>query len=275
MAIRNARILILCKTYPSPSTRYAETSCVAGLEENGKLVRLYPVPFRLIANNVKFKKWQWITATIEKAKKDHRPESHRIGVDTIICDDAVVSTKNEWSERRRLLAGLPVFKCFTDLEEARLSEGHTLGLLRPERILGLDITPTASDWTPEEREKLLQMQQQGNLFDKAEAASIATLQKLPFDFHYRYECVETTGAHTEIRHKIVDWEIGALYWNVRKRHGENWEAPFRKKIEQALPSLDLMFLMGTLHRFPDQWLIVSLIYPPKRQPATPNQLSLL
>jgi hypothetical protein len=24
-----------------------------------------------------------------------------------------------------------------------------------------------------------------------------------------------------------------------------------------------MFLMGTIHRFPDQWLIVSLIYPPK------------
>jgi hypothetical protein len=30
-----------------------------------------------------------------------------------------------------------------------------------------------------------------------------------------------------------------------------------------LPELDLMFLMGTIHRFPNQWLIVSLIYPPK------------
>jgi hypothetical protein len=45
---RKVRILILCKTYPSPSAKYAETSCVAGMDEHGNLIRLYPVPFRLI-----------------------------------------------------------------------------------------------------------------------------------------------------------------------------------------------------------------------------------
>jgi hypothetical protein len=34
-----------------------------------------------------------------------------------------------------------------------------------------------------------------------------------------------------------------------------------------LPSRDLMFLMGTIHRFPDKWLIVSLLYPPRRAPT--------
>ena len=33
---RKVRILILCKTYPSPSAKYAETSCVAGMDEEGK-----------------------------------------------------------------------------------------------------------------------------------------------------------------------------------------------------------------------------------------------
>ncbi|MGY0201335.1 hypothetical protein [Leptothrix sp. BB-3] len=42
------RILILCKTYPSPSARYVETSCVAGMSEDGRLIRLFPVPFRLV-----------------------------------------------------------------------------------------------------------------------------------------------------------------------------------------------------------------------------------
>lgn len=37
-----------------------------------------------------------------------------------------------------------------------------------------------------------------------------------------------------------------------------WEGPFRAKLENELPATDLMFLMGTMHRFPDQWLIVSL-----------------
>jgi hypothetical protein len=38
-----------------------------------------------------------------------------------------------------------------------------------------------------------------------------------------------------------------------------------KKFGTALPSTELMFLMGTIHRFPDQWLIVSVFYPPKQQ----------
>jgi hypothetical protein len=35
-----------------------------------------------------------------------------------------------------------------------------------------------------------------------------------------------------------------------------------------------VFLMGTIHRFPNQWLIVSLIYPPKQQTSEPLQQSL-
>jgi hypothetical protein len=59
--------------------------------------------------------------------------------------------------------------------------------------------------------------------------------------------------------------MGALCWNTRRLHGELWEEPFRKKFGTALPSTELMFLIGTIHRFPDQWLIVSVFYPPKQQ----------
>lgn len=53
---RKARILILCKTYPSPSAAYTETSCVAGMDEAGNLIRLYPVPFRLVTDDQRFSK---------------------------------------------------------------------------------------------------------------------------------------------------------------------------------------------------------------------------
>jgi hypothetical protein len=36
-----------------------------------------------------------------------------------------------------------------------------------------------------------------------------------------------------------------------------------------------MFLLGTIHRFPNQWLIVSLIYPPRPPSAPPGQRSFL
>lgn len=72
-----------------------------------------------------------------------------------------------------------------------------------------------------------------------------------------------------------DWEASQLYRNVFRKHGANgWEVPFRHKLETELPTKDLMLLMGTLHRFPGQWLIVSLIYPPRRPTAGDQQMAL-
>jgi hypothetical protein len=273
MASRQARILILCKTYPSPSGKHIETSCVAGMEEDGRLIRLFPVPFRLISDDKQFKKWQWITARIDKAPRDRRPESHKVFVDTIVCDGDPLPTSHGWRARRDQLKNLLIYDDFAAFDAARESHGVTLGILRPSRVLGLDITSANKpDRTDEERKKLIQHERQGGLFDDGDAKSIATLKKVPFEFHYRYAC--TIGHEVrEYRHKIADWEAGALYWNCRLRNGNNWEAAFRDKLEQALPAADLMFLMGTIHRFPDQWLIVSLIYPPK-PPEPPRQGSL-
>lgn len=269
------RILILCKTYPSPSAKHAETSCVAGMREDGTVVRLYPVPFRLINDDRQFKKWQWITVRTEKSKNDHRTESHKLFVDTIRCDPEPLSTADNWRARRALLDKLEVFSDFAAVQKAREERGVTLALLRPARVIGLDIRPTTDpDWTDDEKAKLLQMQEQGALFDASDAKSLRMLRKIPYDFHYRYECDRATGPIGH-RHKIVDWEIGALYWNVHREQGPHWEKPFRQKIERELPAKDLMFLMGTIHRFPDQWLIVSLIYPPRQRPEAERQRSLL
>jgi hypothetical protein len=82
------------KTYPSPSVRYVETSCVAGMAEDGRLVRLFPVPFRLVEDDQQFKKWQWVRARVRRAQDDARPESHRISVDTIELEGEPLSTRD-------------------------------------------------------------------------------------------------------------------------------------------------------------------------------------
>jgi hypothetical protein len=231
------------------------------------------MPFRLVGDDKQFKKWQWVSARVEKSKKDHRKESHKIFVDTINCDSKPLSTKQKWSERRIELNKISQHFDFDELELSRQALGNTLGILVPSKIIGLDITPTGTpEWTKTEKDKLLQLQQQADLFDETDATNIATLKKLPYDFHYRYSCT-LNGVTKEYRHKIVDWEIGALYWNLFYSHGENWEKPFRDKIEIDLPNTDLRFMMGTIHRFPDQWLIVSLIYPPKQQETQRDQKS--
>lgn len=271
---RRERILVLCKTYPSPSEKHAETSCVAGMTAGGDLIRLFPVPFRLIRDDQQFKKWQWISAQVYKANNDRRPESHKIYVDTISLDGEPLSRARDWDLRRREIDKLPLFTDFAELDSRREADGITLGLVRPSKVLGLDITAVdEAEWTEGELRKLVQHQQQAGLFDDEDAGVLQTLRKLPFSFHYRYEC-EVGGETRSYRHKIADWEIGALYWNCRKRYDDDWERPLREKIEQKLPGADLMFLMGTIHRFPDQWLIVSLIYPPRRRAGSPMQAEL-
>lgn len=274
MVVQNSKILILCKTYPSPSEKYTETSCVAGVDEEGNLIRLFPVPFRHIKNEAQFKKWQWISAKIYRAKDDRRSESHKIYVDTIKLLGKPLPTSKAWQARRDAIAKVRIIDDFLAMEAARDPDGPTLGILRPKRIIGLDITPVENpEWTDTELKKLVQSQQQAGLFEESDAKSFSTLRKLPFAFHYRYECGSDNEV-AEYRHKIVDWEVGALFWNCRRLYGKNWEKPFRDKLERQLPAADLMFLMGTIHRFPNQWLIVSLIYPPKTTPSGEIQINL-
>lgn len=273
MASFEQRLLILCKTYPSPSGSHAETSCVAGMTEDGKLIRVFPVPFRAIGDDQQFKKYQWITARIEKAKGDHRPESHKIYVDTIAFDGLPLSTKDSWKYRRNQLDKLEIFTDFAELEKARVERGITLGLLKPSEIVGLDLTPVKNpQWTEQEKNKLEQFQRQAGLFDSNEAKDLTQLRKLPYDFHYRY-AFKFGERKFEYRHKIVDWEAGALFWNCFSDKSD-WERKFRQKLINDLGKKDLMLLMGTIHRFPNQWLIVSLIYPPMRPPDTLDQTEL-
>jgi hypothetical protein len=228
----------------------------------------------MIEEGQQFKKWQWIDVRIEKANKDHRPESHKLYVDTITCGD-VIDTKKEWTGRWEWLDKIPAFESFDAIESGRLADGLSIALLRPKRLLGLDITKARhQEWTDEEKEKLMREQMQGDLFTETEAKrQVKELRKVPFDFHYRYVC-DTPEGEKEHKHKIVDWEAGALFWNCRRDHGVDWEVPFRAKLEGQLGGKDLMFLMGNQHRFQDQWLIISLVYPPKRKPVEVRQGSL-
>jgi hypothetical protein len=255
------QVLILCKTYPSPSAKHIETSCVAGMDDTGKLIRLFPVPFRLVADVQQFKKWQWIKARVKKSTDDHRLESHRISVDTIEVLGEPLTTRNAWQERRMAVDQVEIFHSFSALEDARRNRGVTLAFLKPSRLADISITKAASDkWSDDEIAKLMQAQTQGSLFDElAEQSSLTLLKKLPYDFHYHYECEEPDGVRL-YKHKLVDWEAGALYWNIHRR--PDWQGAFRQKFLGDFAQRDLLFLMGTIHRFPDQWLIVSALYFP-------------
>ena len=85
---------------------------------------------------------------VEKAPKDHRPESHKIYVDTIVCDaEPMKAGKRGWPARMELLAPQPVFNDFDAMEAARAAGGGTLALFKPRRFTRLEIKATRNSAT--------------------------------------------------------------------------------------------------------------------------------
>lgn len=258
-AYHTEKMLIITKTYPVPSHSHREISCVAAINQAGQMRRLFPIPFRLLDGGQQFTRWEWIEARVTKAQNDHRPESYKVDTDSIKKLEKM-DTRHGWAERLAWIQ--PHFATSLDtLEQRRQETGETLGFIRPIDF-HLEITKVEpSEWTDEEKAKLIQ----DGLFDTDQIKNRILLRKLPFDFHYVYTCPLNNEIHT-YRHKITDWEIGALFFNCFRSHGPAWEKYFRERIEiEFSETKEIAFLMGTIHRWPDQWLIVGLIYPPKAE----------
>lgn len=260
-------LLILTKTYPTPSMNYCETSCVAAINDKGELRRLYPIPFRFLGKEKQFKKWQWIKSKIDKSS-DKRLESYNIDIESIAVGETI-PTDNHWENRLNQINHL-IYPSFSDLENARKAGKCSIGYIRPKSVTFSLVPVKDNEWTDKELKYLLQE----GLFESEEIKNRNLLKKLPYEFRYTFH-EETEAGSSLYDFMITDWEIGAFYWTCKAQYGDNWENYFRQKMETDLPSKDLIFMMGTVHRFPNIWLIIGLVYPPKHKPDEAIQPLLL
>jgi len=67
------RVLITIKAPPNPSKKYLETNCCAGVDlDSGQLIRLYPIPCRLLDDAKKLTKYSIIRVVCDKPIRDKR-----------------------------------------------------------------------------------------------------------------------------------------------------------------------------------------------------------
>ena len=82
----------------------------------------------------------------------------------------------------------------------------------------------------------------------------------------------TSGRSSELQ--VLDWEVGALYWNcLRRNNGDESTAlkQIRQKYLDAFSTTDLHFYLGTTQQFhlraPNPWVIVGVLpIPHEKQP---------
>ena len=87
------------------------------------------------------------------------------------------------------------------------------------------------------------------------------IPKLPYSFSYQFE--DATGRRSELQ--VLDWEVGALYWNcLKSANGNEANAldKVRSKYFDEFLKKDLHFFLGTTQQFhqvaPNPWVIVGV-----------------
>jgi hypothetical protein len=244
---------VVVKTYPVPAWNGVEVSCTAAISERGHWLRLFPVPFRYLAEEQRFAKYHWIRVRVRRSA-DFRPESYNIDPDSIeLLSNRPIPTDDKWKQRKDLVFPL-LSRSMCSLQIQQRANGHpTLGIFKPKTIDRLVIEEGAAEWTLDEEAKL----DQTDLFHKQPAIK---LQKIPYKFSYEYTCnAEGCTGH---RMMCSDWEMAQAYRAWRQKYGNNWEKPFREKFEAGMRErFDTHFYVGTVHQHPDAWIIVGLFYP--------------
>lgn len=251
------KILIVTKTYPSISRKYKETVCTAGIllnddEQPVEWIRIYPIRFRKLGFEQRYKRYSVISAEVEKNDKDYRKESYRINDESIQVVRQIGTTQS-WQERKSLILPLS----FSSVAEIK-SQKKSLGIIKPQSIEKYFCKATDREWSPKQLDTLAQ----GDLFEES-----VDLEKIPHQFGYQF----TGGDGTKHRYTISDWEISELYrkcrdssqlttWQERER--DSLEKVKQKYSNEFLSKKDLYFIVGNLKNHINTFMIIGIFYPP-------------
>lgn len=262
------KIFITVKTYPSISYAYGELVCTAGFTEEGDFIRVYPIPFRKLENELKYKKYQWVEMNIGRNKSDFRPESyHLLNIDDIRILEKV-GTINNWQERKNI-----IFKnknnLYSNLDLLIKNSKRTdskcvsLAIFKPKNVIEFIIeNEKERNW---DKYKLEAIYSQGNLFEKD---TFNTVKKLPYRFYYKFRDEQ----NKESKLLIEDWEIGMLFWNCLKRNNGDEKLAcelVKNKFLSIANNNDIYLFLGTTkeHHYVSKnpFIIIGVFYPKKEE----------
>lgn len=253
------KVLILVMTYPNPSYSYIETICTAGVTEEGDWVRLYPIDYRYLDQDKRFRKYQWIEIELGPSgnSNDNRKESRQPKLDTLKMLGEPIPTSNNWAQRKEIISKLSV-NSVKVLRSQYEQERVSLGVVKPLKVIDISIQKVTQNWRPNQEHSLRQFR----LFGQQPKP----LTKIPYKFSYVFLCDDSHSPHNAM---IEDWELGVLFLKEKDRLGcdeRAAESVKRKYFDEICgPSKDTHFYMGTTFPY-NSWVVLGVFYPKKESP---------
>ncbi|HRN25955.1 MAG TPA: hypothetical protein PL018_04900 [Ignavibacteriaceae bacterium] len=249
------KILITVKAYPAISKKYNETVCTAGITEEGRWIRIYPIPFRQLDYNNQFRKYEWIELDLEKNPSDFRPESYRpknLLLNDLTSLGIIEADGNTWAMRRKYV----LKNIYTNLDQL-IAEAKdrkictSLAIFKPAKIIDFIYHETDREWKKEKLDYLKNKKLQLNLFennDENDITEFEVVDKLPYKFSFKFE--DEQGKSSTLM--IEDWETGMLFWNSLAKHEGNevkaCEDVKKKYFDDFAKTKDYYFFLGTTKR---------------------------
>lgn len=269
------KVFITVKTYPTLSKKYDELVCTAGILDDGSWVRIYPLPFRKLDYDNRYRKYQWIELPLVKNQSDPRPESYKTDIDRVNPGE-YIGTERAWAERKKIIFEKnDIYSDLSILIEKANKNELSIAIFKATKLLDLVIEETDREWNPENLAFLEAKARQFSLFQTEEEVKkeFLAVDKLPYKFSYKFQDCNAR----ESTLMIEDWEIGMLYWNCLKQAKGNESKALemvKEKYFNEFSSKDLFLFLGTTREFhgwaKNPFVIIGVFYPP-----TDNQMSLL
>lgn len=266
------RVFITVKTYPTLSKKYDELVCTAGILDDGSWVRIYPLPFRKLDFENRYKKYQWMELPLVKNESDPRPESFKItDISKVQLIGEPVGTKQGWAERKQIIFGKnEIHSDLATLIAKANNNELSIAIFKPTELLEFVVEKTEREWDQDSLENLKAKANQFSLFQSEDEVrkEFLIVDKLPYKFSYRFK--DSAGKESTLM--IEDWEIGALYWNCLKQSEGNEDEAIsrvRRKYLEEFSSKEIFLFLGTTRQFhgwaKNPFVIIGVFYPPASQ----------
>ena len=267
--IKKQKIFITVKTYPTLSKKYDELVCTAGILDDGSWARIYPLPFRKLDYDNRYRKYQWLEIPLRKNISDPRPESYKVvDIVQIKLIGEPVGTAKGWQERKRIIFSKnPIYTDLAELIERAKRNELSLAIFKPAEIMEFVVKEAEREWSKDKLSLLKAKARQLSLFQTVEEAEreFSIVNKLPYKFFYRFR--DRNGRQAKLM--IEDWEIGMLYWNCLKNSAGNEQVAISKVREKYFDSFikkDVYLFLGTTKQFhgwaKNPFVIIGVFYPP-------------
>lgn len=249
---RKEKVLIIGRASPEPSRKHIETVCTGGITESGEVVRLYPISWRYLEQEQRYKQWTWAEFEIAKDPSDNRKESYKVKEGSI----SILSQSEDWAERFMFLKKA-LAKDKETLVDLYYKDWTSIGVVEIE-LVEFYAKTQAKNWEQDKsyiKQFLLYTDRK-------------PLEQLPIELRLTFRCKNNPNCKNHDS-SLIGWEYMEAFRNFRRQYGstENAVDVLKKTVQDKFgdPERNAYALMGT-HRWHSNWMVAQLYFIPKNLP---------